>query len=148
MEYLVEFNPRDSELFELVSEAALDLCNYRLNKGENDESVKNLFQLLDEITQGEEPEVISNGEIYNVLFHAIPPEREKYKEYWEEYSKTRSRQVNEILFQTNLVAKDLRDFKSLSNEKLKTLENFCINLANELIFFHHTYHSGRGELIV
>ena len=75
MEYLVEFNPRDSELFELVSEAALDLCNYRLNKGENDESVKNLFQL--QINRLYKKQFQNTKSIFHILYLLVQLNRGK-----------------------------------------------------------------------
>jgi|GEM_PF-3454905 len=147
-EWVPEFDPRNPELSFLASVAAIEIDLYKSDMDEPAESVKYLSQLLNGITQGENPLVIHDLEIYSILFHAIPPEREKYEEYWQEYSKRKSSHVNEILLQTNLVAKDLRDFRSLSDEKLKTLEKFCVNLSQELMLHHHTYYSSKSRLVV
>jgi len=147
LEWVPEFDPRNHELSFLAAVAAIEIDLYQSNRGEHAKSVKHLSRLINEITQGENPRVIDNPEIYSVLFHAIPSEREKYEEYWQEYSKRKSRHVNEILLQTNLVAKDLRDFKILSKEKQEELGTFCVNLSRELSYFQETYYPIRHRLI-
>jgi len=138
-EQISNFDPRNPELSFLASEVAVDICNYRLCRRNDDASVKYLSLLLNKLTQGDEPRIKKDIEVSVILFYAIPG-RKNFERYWKE----RGSHVDEVLLQTNLVAKDLRDLKSLSDEKLKTLENFCINLSKELMSHYNTYY-GRGR---
>lgn len=107
----------------LAAEAAVDLDNYRQGKSQEDESIKHLSKLLNKITQEEDPEVkrLDNPII---LSYAISG-REDFQEYWKDKS------ADEVLLQTNLVAKDLRDFRNLSKTHQEELTDFCVRLSRE-----------------
>ncbi len=131
MEYkkqVPEFNPKNNELYLLALKAAIDINNYKLGRGGEGDSVKYLSELLEGITRGKRPKIKRNRIISSILAHAIFG-REDFKKYQEEKKDT----ADEILLQTNLVAKNLRDFKRLPYKKLGDLETFCANLSNELM---------------
>ena len=128
--WIPRFSPDNLELLCLASRAAIEIDNYMRNQNSEDESVKYLSKLLDDITQGEDPKknLISG---WSVLGYAIPG-REKAKEYWKD-----KHFPDNVVLQINLVAKDLRDFKSLPEAKQEGLIEFCCNLFNEIRSYRH-----------
>jgi len=129
--WIPEFDLRSISLTSLASGAAVDISNFRLAGKEHDAPVKYLSRLLNDLTQGENPrgELLDIG---SVLAYAVSG-REEFTEYWK------GKNPSEILVQLSLVSKDLRDFKSLSEERQETLENFCVNLSRELMCYHSQY---------
>ena len=133
--WISEFSVRNNSLPFLLSECAIDIENYMLGKSQEDDSVKYLSKLLNESTKGEKPRIaLPNNCI--AIFDAmnslgIP------REYWE------GRTVGDIVLNVNLLAKDLRDFKTLPREGQETLRNFCGNL-NRAIGMHQLEYLGYG----
>jgi len=133
-----EFSLRNSDLSFLASEAALDIDNYIQGRSQEDSSINYLSGLLDSITQGEKPKVtLPDNDV--VLAYAISG-RERFEEMWQ------GRPLDEIVLQTNLVAKDLREFKKLPEDRQKSLRDFCINLSKEIAFHYTQYYSGSSRL--
>jgi len=104
-----EFDLRRGSLTFLTATAALEISNHALSGGQEDESVRHLSQLLDETTKGDDPSALFLGN-FEVFGYAIPGRKNAIK-YWE------GKRTDNIPLQINLVAKDLRDFKSLSKER-------------------------------
>ena len=140
--FVPEFSLRNGRLVFLASEVAVDIENHILDRTKylDDKSVKYLSQLLNSITQGENP-IALFPENHFVLNYAISG-RENVKEYWE--GKTNY----DVLLQINLVAKELRDFKTLPQERQKSLVDFCINLSNEAISYYDQYYGRTRRLAV
>lgn len=128
-----EFSLRNSSLPMLIAEAGIDIENYMLGRSQDDKSVIYLSQLLDRITQGENPEV-KNMDNCEVLGHAVSG-RKKYEEYWK------GKHTSELVLQVNLAAKDLRDFKTLPRSQQEALSSFCDRLCQETAHYHRRYHS-------
>ena len=135
-----KFDATNFELSPLIAHALLEIEEYRNHKSESGEgAVEHLAYLLNEITQTEKFETIYSkyAGAASVLFEAIPPEGMKPTEFWQKYKESRGLpiddqyprlHISEVILQTNLVAKELRDFKSLPDERLKVLKEFCARL--------------------
>ena len=130
---LPEFSLRNSALHPLVSEAAIDIDNHMRGINSDGESVKYLSQLLENIIRGKNPIALLPDNCV-VLGYAISG-REKFEEYWK------GKSIDEVVLQTNLAAKDLRDFKNLPIERQKNLVDFLINLNRESMNHYNIYYS-------
>jgi len=115
----------------LASEAAMDIDNYMNGLSQEDESVRFLAHSLENMTKGDYPPALSLGN-RSVLAYAISG-REKFEEYWK------GKPPDEVVLQIQMVAKDLGDFKSLTEEKQNSLVNFCLNLTREAVHFQSAY---------
>ena len=136
-----EFNPGrgGTDLTFLTVTAAREISNHALSGGQEDESVRHLAQLLDETTKGDDPSALFVGN-FEVFGYAIPGRKNAIK-YWE------GKRTDNIPLQINLIAKDLRDFKSLPKERQEALAGFCANLSNEIMIYHSRNYSGRRRLV-
>ncbi|MBI2003842.1 hypothetical protein HYS72_00040 [Candidatus Pacearchaeota archaeon] len=136
--WVPEFSLRNSSLACLASEAAIDIDNYIRKRNPECESVKYLSQLLDEITKGNNPRVkLPDNSV--ILGYAISG-REKFKEYWQ------GKHLDDVMIQTKLVAKDLRDFESLPKIRQEELSDFCVRLSKETADHYNQYYSGASRL--
>lgn len=129
--WIPKFSLRNFTLSSLTAEASIDIENYIYCRNQETESVKYLSKLLDEITQGEKPLVMLPDNCV-VLSYAISG-REKFKKYWE------GKCVDEVLLQTNLISKDLRDFENLPKPKQEELSDFCVRLSKEISYYQSEY---------
>lgn len=107
--WIPEFSFRNPALPFLAAEVAVDIDNYMQGRSHEDESVKHLSNLLNDLTLGENPKA-KLPDNCEVLSYAISG-REKAEEYWKN-----KQHVDEVVLQINLVAKELRDFKNLNRE--------------------------------
>jgi len=137
--WVPKFSLRNSDLPFLAAEAAIDIDNYIQNRSQECESVKYISQLLDGITKGDEPKVKLPDNRF-VLAYAISG-REKFEEFWK------SKSVDEVVIQTNLVANDLRDFESLPKPRQEELGDFCVRLNKEIAYHHSQYYSYTSRLV-
>jgi len=128
------FDVKNSNLSLLISEAAVDIDNYIKGRSQEDKSVKYLSRLLNDITQGKNPRALSPNISY-VLGFAIPGEG-GFFDFWN------GKKYENIALQTNLAAKDLRDFKSLSRDRQEELRDFCIRLSQEVMSYRKECYSG------
>jgi|SRR3989344_1982034 len=129
-----EFSLRNSGLPFLAAAAAIDIEGHIQNRDKECESVEYLSKLLEGITSGENPQVKLTDNLI-VLGYAIFG-RKKFEDYWK------GKRTDEVLLQINLVAKDLRDFKSLPEDKQRELSDFCVELSTETAYHHSQYYSG------
>lgn len=60
--------------------------------------------------------------------------RQEFDNYWK------GKKIYDVLVQTNLAAKDLRDFKELSESDQRNLVGFCLNLSREFIIHYSGSH--------
>lgn len=144
-------NPDLAFLF-AASAVYLDLATKRKIDKDSADSIDYLACLLDEITQREDPEALRSANSY-VLAHAIFGDEngdfgDENGDFAREYFKKKSSHVKEILLQTNLVAKELRNFKSRSSERLETLSDFCMHMSQEISCFQEAYYPSKHRLIV
>lgn len=137
--WIPEFSLKNPNLSSLASEAAVDIDNYVGGRSQEDKSVRYLSQLLNDITQGENPKA-KLPDNCNVLGYAISG-REKFDGHW------RGKCIDDVVLQINLVAKELRDFKSLSQERQKALVEFCVSLSKETAYHYMEYYSGQSRLV-
>lgn len=137
--WIPEFSLRNSDLPFLAAEAAVEISAYTQDRSQEDESVKHLSKLLNDLTIGENPRAKLPDNCV-VLAYAISG-REKFWEYWK--NKTH---IDEVLLQTNLVAKELRAFKDLSKTRQKELTDFCVSLSKETAYHHIEYYSRQSRL--
>jgi len=131
--WIPEFNLRNGNLASLPAVAAGEIANTRLGEGYHKDSVRYLSQLLHNLTQGENPE--QNFIDKQFVFSYAISGREEAEEYW----KGKEWSTSVLARQINLVAKDLRDFESLSEETQMGLENFCVNLGKECMRFSREF---------
>jgi len=129
--WIPEFSLRNSALPSLASEVAIDINNYIQSRSREDESVKHLSILLNDMTLGENPRAKLPDNCI-VLSYAISG-REKFEEYWK------GKNTDEVVKQINLIAKDLKDFKSLARERQVSLTDFCVNLSKETAYHYTEY---------
>lgn len=129
--WVSDFSLRNSDLPLLASEAAIDILSYKKNLGQESGSIKHLSRLLNDLIQGENPRV-NLPDNFTVLSFAISG-REEFEKYWKDKSS------DELLLQTNLVAKDLMDFENLSETKREELSDFCIRLSREVAYYRSQY---------
>jgi|SRR3989344_2895851 len=137
--WVPEFSLRNSSLAFLAAEAAMDMDNHIQNRSQECESIKHLSYLLNEITQGENPRVKLPDNCV-VLGYAISG-RERFDDYWK------GKTTDEVLLQTNLLAKDLRDLESLSKHRQEELGDFCVRLSKEVGYNHSQYYSRHPRLV-
>jgi len=134
-----EFNLRNRGLVLLATEAAIDIDICSNGRQCEEESVKHLSHLLNELTQGEEPQIKLPDNC--VVLGYVISGREHFEEYWS------GKHIDEVVLQTNLIAKDLRDFKSLPKSRQKTLSNFCLNLSKEIERHQQEYYPTSSRLV-
>jgi len=127
------------ELVSLTSEVALDISSYINGEEIDKKPIQYLSKLLHESTQGEEP-LARNGSNH-MLGDAIAG-RENAIKRWRGIGSS-----DKVVIQTNLAAKDLRDFEYLSRERLETLRDFCVNLSREVRIEYEKYYSSRSRLV-
>ena len=130
-EYIPIFNLNTGALAILSSQAAIDIDNHMLGRGKEDEEVQYLSKLLNDATQGDNPSTLLS-DINMVLAYAISG-RENFKAYWG------GKDVGEVVLQTSLAAKDLRDLKALPITKQEALRDYCVRLSTEALSFHRQY---------
>ncbi|HLC47089.1 MAG TPA: hypothetical protein VJI75_05135 [Candidatus Nanoarchaeia archaeon] len=128
-----EFSLRDDSLPMLVAEAAIDIDNYANGRSKNDGSVIRLSHILNSATSGDNP-IAKDVNNSVVLAYAVSG-KDKFEEYWKHRS-----HVDELVLQINLAAKDLRDFKSLSESQQDVLMKFCVNLSREIANHQDEYY--------
>ncbi len=126
--YKIEvFDPDNPELYLLALEAAIEIGNYMNSKNSSGKYARHLSELINDLTQGDIPPIKRDFSLSNILAYSISG-REDFRRFWAR----KGNYLDNVLLQTNLVAKDLRDFRNLSKEKLRFLEEFCLNLSDEL----------------
>ncbi len=135
-----EFDIRDIELPLLASETAIDIDNYIGGRSQENKSVLYLSKLLEDATQGENPEAKFPDNCL-VLGYSISG-REKFNEYWK------GKNIDEMVLQIKLISKDLEDFKNLSMTQQKDLMNFCVRLSKEVSYHRDEYYSNKSRLVV
>lgn len=133
--WIPRFDLRNSELAFLAATTAVDIDNYMLGRSQERESARYLSQLLNETTQGESPRA-SLPDIGTVLSLAVSG-RKDYGEYWK------GKNLGEVVLETNLASKDLRDLKDLPRARQEVLRDFCVRLSKEVMHHHHQYYSKR-----
>lgn len=138
-DWVPEFSLRNHTLAFLAAEAAIDIDNYTQGRSKETESVKYLSQLLNEVTQGENPRAKLPDNRF-VLGYSISG-RERFEEYWK------GRHSDEVVLQTNLVAKELKDFETLPKHKQEELGDFCVGLSKEVAYNHSQYYSRNSRLV-
>jgi len=131
-----KFNLRDSGLPYLASLVAIEIPSFPFT-GKNEASM-HLSKLLHDLTQGENPRA-NSFENRTVLAYAISG-RERSKNYWGD------RPLSEVLPQIKRIAEDLKNFKSLPQERQEYLEDFCTNLSNECVRHYDRFYSGQSRL--
>jgi len=126
-----KFDPKNMNLTDLAVAATADIINVRKGKSEEEASVMHLSRLLSNLSQEKSIVKFIGGEI--VLVYAIAG-KEGFKEYF------RKNKRSDFTLQVNHVVEDLRNFKSLSEEKQETLEKFCRRLSIESLNYPLQYH--------
>jgi hypothetical protein len=137
--WIPDFDVKNISLSMLASEAALDISNLISGRSAEDESIQYLARILKETTKGEFPQALS-PENNLVLGYSISG-RKNAQEFWE------GRRTEDVLLQTWLAAKNLKEIKSLPTNLQEELSDFCSNLSTESMIAREEYYPSRNRLI-
>jgi hypothetical protein len=123
-----EFSLINPSLPFLPTNAAIEIDNYRLGFPYDEEPIRHLSKLFNDLTQGEEPKA-GLPENNSVLGYVMVGKKlfKEIKKCWK------GKSVDAVIWQINLAAKELRDFRRLGEERQKSLSKFCFALSNEII---------------
>ena len=138
-DWIKRFDLRNGSLAMLASETAVDIDNYISGRDTGDEPAKYLSKLLDNATQGKESIALFPDNSV-VLAYAISS-RKNFEKYWE------GKNLDDVLLQTSLVSKDLRDFKNIRKSQQEALVKFCVNLGTEVAYHQSEYYSNKHRLV-
>lgn len=137
-----KFDTDNFDLAFLASEAAIDMDNIIGERSEEDSSILYLSKLLNEATQergsGEKP-LAAHWQNALVLAYSILP-REQFNKYWG------SKSEEDVVMRTNLVAKELKNYRDLSKDRQRELTEFCVRLSREATNDYHDRHAGPCRL--
>ena len=111
----------------LPIEAAKEIAKYIVGKEYDEEPINHLSKLLDEATFGEDP-LAKIPENNLVLRKAMIGDR-MFSYFFGR------RNIEEIVLQTNLVAKELKNIKKINYENKISLYNFCLNLGKGIAHY-------------
>ena len=126
--HITTLDPTNIGSTSLLRDSLWEMRNYQRNSGSEMPATSHLAYLLDKSTKAEHSPA-SYDPLKTLLHHSMSKEFRKPEN------------ENKILLQTNLAAKDLRNFKELKREQQETLEAFCKNLYKEFsayTAFHNT----------
>ncbi len=125
----------------LVSGAAIELDRYQKGIDSDEGEIQHLGKILYEATVDEEGNLKSPGFASEIaLYHTLAPEREKAQEYWS------GKKTSDLVLQTHLASRELKNYKDLSNERLDGLIDFCSRLSLEVSRHLARNFSGRRGL--
>ncbi len=116
-----EWNNPDMAL--LISEATLDLDSYIFKKKSDVKSIETLAEMLEKVSKRKFIDPTTSNLIV--------------KSVGEKYFKLGH--TDEILYQLNLATRELKLFRTASNERLRELRKFLLNLSKETISVQNSY---------
>jgi len=108
-----EFRYDNFDLPFLASEVAIDLSNHSQGRDTNTGAIEKLSKMLYELSRQEYIDMATES----LLAESIG--RENFK----------SVHPTELPYQVNLIARELENYLQLSNERLETLANSCVDLS-------------------